>query len=143
MNIPLPDSGRRWRDIVLHDGVPNGQRDADGRVFSVFDELELWETSQIPTLRADVHGAKPSDFESLVDTFWDGGWAAEDWSASVRMLCKACSEGLPHDHGEERVDPGRQRLFGFAAPLETAQGLLNQWARWHRGRSFEHLEVVF
>jgi len=39
MNVPLPGSGHRWRDLVLHDGAANGHRTLRGRQVPVFDEL--------------------------------------------------------------------------------------------------------
>src|SRR5688572_27443633 len=52
-NVPLPDSGRSWGDIVLHDGVPNGERVVGARVYPVFDEIEVWEASSVPTRSAE------------------------------------------------------------------------------------------
>jgi hypothetical protein len=42
LSIPLPSSGRRWGEVVLHDGTPHGERVADGVPYPVFDEIELW-----------------------------------------------------------------------------------------------------
>jgi hypothetical protein len=44
-SIPLPGSGHRWGDIVLHDGEPVATREVDGTNRLVFDELERWEAS--------------------------------------------------------------------------------------------------
>lgn len=54
-NVPLPESGRRWGDIILHDGAPNGHRTFGDRTYSVFDELERWQPSEIPTLETSCH----------------------------------------------------------------------------------------
>lgn len=48
-NVPSPENGRRWHDIVLHDGAANSEHKLNDRVVPVFDELEFWEPSGIPT----------------------------------------------------------------------------------------------
>lgn len=57
------------------------------------------------------------------------GGSAEDWSTSVRMLCKACSEGRPHtDHDDEvQPEPGIH-LIGIAARDQAHAGdILRAW----------------
>ena len=76
LSIPLPESGHRWGDCVLHDGEPKGQRVADGRSYPVFDELERWEASATPTLRVEVTARTPGDADALVDLFDEHGLAA-------------------------------------------------------------------
>jgi hypothetical protein len=126
-SVPFPESGYRWGDVVLHDGSPNGERHDGNRVVPVFDVLERWSASEIPTLKAYVHCGAAEDSEALVDLFSDRHFAAEDWSANVRQLCKACSEGLPdyHDHPQGVIST--ERTFGFAAPIGLARELLEEW----------------
>ncbi|MQS09122.1 tetratricopeptide repeat protein [Streptomyces alkaliphilus] len=155
-NIPLPSSGRRWGEVVLHDGVPNGERTIVGpeghtTVHPVFDEIELWAPSSVPTWVVLLEAAEESDRDALERLAAEAGYAAEDWSSSVRLLCRACSEsrmpseqgdGLaqhdPHDHSV----PGRpgplghtgagmlwspERECGLAAPASLVRGLLDGW----------------
>src|SRR5690606_13050084 len=96
-SIPLPSSGRRWGEVVLHDGVPRGERTtvAGGltggtpSVFPVFDEIELWAPSSVPTWVVLIEAATPADRDALERLAADAGYAAEDWSASVRLLCRS------------------------------------------------------
>jgi hypothetical protein len=142
-SVPFPESGRRWRDVILHDGAPNGERNVDGRTYSVFDEIEVWESSNIPTLRADIHVASDDDAADLVDAFTEAGWGAEDWSANTRIICRQCSEGNPDGHDHTEIDAGRQRMFGLAAPLDRADLLLQAWRkRGRRQRRVESLTVL-
>lgn len=100
-NVPLPESGHRWGDIVLHDGAPSGHRTFADRTYSVFDELERWLPSLIPTLEVQVTVASETDCQALTDGFDQAGFAVQDWTTSVRMICKQCSQGHPpatHDH---------------------------------------------
>ncbi|WP_323378135.1 tetratricopeptide repeat protein [Streptomyces smaragdinus] len=153
-SIPLPSSGRRWGEVVLHDGVPHGERaTAAGHTYPVFDEIELWAPSPTPTWVVLLEAATEADRDALEDLAADAGYAAEDWSSSVRLLCRTCSEsrmpaaeggtsqaGLldPHDHSEPG-HPGPllhrteslwvpERECGIAAPAGLVRGLLDSWA---------------
>lgn len=88
MNVPTSASGHRWKDVVLHDGAPNGERQAWGRVFGVVDELERWQPSEIPTMQAEVTVTSGEDAEALSTMFDQAGYAAQDWTASIRALCQ-------------------------------------------------------
>jgi len=128
-NVPTPESGHHWGDIVLHDGEPKGERTIAGRVCSVFDEIELWKPSGIPTLSVEVTAADAEDSRALEDAFAEAGLAAEDWTKELRFLCKACSEGTaPEGHEHPPAPHTAERHFGLAAPLDVATRLLTAWA---------------
>ncbi|MCQ4042867.1 tetratricopeptide repeat protein [Streptantibioticus rubrisoli] len=151
LSIPLPSSGRRWGEVVLHDGVPHGERvAADGGAFPVFDEIELWAPSPVPTWLVLLEAATEADRDALERLAADAGYAAEDWSSSVRLLCRTCSESRmptddgsdasrdPHDKGEpghpghlSHRSPGAlwvpERECGIAAPAGLVRGLLESW----------------
>ncbi|MFI7244154.1 tetratricopeptide repeat protein [Streptomyces qinglanensis] len=154
-SIPLPSSGRRWGEVVLHDGVPHGERTtAAGPSYPVFDEIELWAPSPVPTWVVLLEAATESDRDALERLAADAGFAAEDWSSSVRLLCRACSESAmpadegdgtvhldPHDHSSPghpgplghmtQGGPGElwvpERECGLAAPAALVHGLLDGW----------------
>lgn len=151
LSIPLPSSGRRWGEVVLHDGAPNGERiTADGCGYPVFDEIELWAPSPVPTWLVLLEAATETDRDALERLAADAGYAAEDWSSSVRLLCRSCSESRmptddgsdasrdPHDQGEPG-HPGHlshhtagdrwvpERECGIAAPAGLVRGLLDGW----------------
>ena len=165
-NVPTPECGRRWGDVVLHDGVPNGER-FDGRQWApVFDEISVWRPSTVPHLRVRVDAARPAEVEALVDAVRDDGWGAEDWTGSVEVLCRACSESTmpsaegegehldPHDHSEPghpgplgHRSPGElwvpERECGIAAPAGLVRGLLDGWvADSPDSREWRDLEEV-
>ena len=144
-NVPLPESGHRWGDCVLHDGEPKGQRLAGGRRYPVFDELERWEASATPTFGVEAVAPAPEDAAALTALFEAHGLAAEDWTRSIRRLCRACSEGTPCEQHGAPADSGEwdpERAFGLAAPRETAEALLARWAAQSPGRRYEALELV-
>jgi hypothetical protein len=143
VNVPTPASGHRWGDIVLHDGAPNGERTWNGYVYGVFDELERWQASGMPTLQVQITVADAGGGQALTGQFEAAGYAAEDWTASVRTLCRSCSEGQPGPHDHAVHEPGTERLFGLAAPPDVAARLLEQWAAASPGdRGYDELGAV-
>jgi hypothetical protein len=130
-SIPFPESKHRWGDVVLNDGAPNGYRKYKGRELPVFDELELLEASLYGTFVARVALPERGDklLLELAKIAADQEGNAEDWSTSVRILCKACSEGRPHaDHDTEQAAPDGVHLIGIAArDRRQATQILSAW----------------
>jgi hypothetical protein len=129
-NIPFPESGHGWGDIVLNDGAPNGYRKYQGKDVPVFDELEMLERSPFDTYVADVRvpdGRQSVD--NLAEIAAELGGSAEDWSTSVRIICKACSEGRPHaDHDAKAAPPDGTHRIGIAArDRDHATQILHAW----------------
>ena len=65
LSIPLPSSGRRWGEVVLHDGSPHGERVAGGVPYPVFDEIELWAPSPVPTYVVLLQAETEADRDAL------------------------------------------------------------------------------
>jgi len=129
-SIPLPESHHRFDDLLLHDGAPNGYRVIRGKEVPVFDELEILEPSAYSTFEVVVDSASPEDTEALKELALEHDMGVEDWSATVRMLCKLCSEGRPHEthQWQEESEPTTERRFGFAAHSEReVHEVLKQW----------------
>lgn len=139
-NILLPESGFRFHDIVLNDGAAVGYRLLEGREVPVFNCLKLLVPSPFSTFVAEVDLPVELDPEAAVEKLMElaeaSGQAAENWSASMHMLCAACSEGRPHDHHDGHpISPddgpmarsGRQRIKVAARRLEDARRLLEAW----------------
>ena len=105
----------------------------------VFNELEVIEPSRYSTYAVDVEAPAQGDVDTLERALEERGLAGEDWTRSVRLLCKECSEGRPHDHGAH-ADEGpwnASRRIGVAAQEETAaRQVLEAWASAAPGRSF-------
>ncbi len=144
-NVPLPESGHRFGDVVLHDGDPVGERRIGTGAVSVFNEIALLERSPWPTLRVELPPVTEDDIDALSEVFAGEGFAAECWSTQVQVLCRACSEGLPgaeHDHrpGEDPRREATSLLVGVGAPREDAERLLDAWAAAGAGRGRGLLE---
>ena len=143
-NIPFAESNHRWGDLVLHDGEPRGHRIHGGEEVPVFDELELIAASELSTYAAIVAAPAEADSSDLEDLARQRDLAAEDWSANTRMICKACSEGTPHEHHDAPEAPWEpQRHFALAAPDQaSAIHLLEEWVAGGQERSYDSLELL-
>jgi hypothetical protein len=141
-NVPLPESGHRYGDIVLHDGEPKGEREVDGRVYPVFDEIEIWQASDTPTLVAELECPHDGDARAALDLLEAAGFKAEDWLADVRVLCKACSEGRAHGRHDSAGPPGWQvaRTFGIAGDAASVRPILERWEADGEGRRLSIVE---
>jgi hypothetical protein len=135
-NIPTPETGRRYHDLLLHDGEPRGKRWYGNQQLSVFEELALLEASPFKTWSVDVVAPTKEDIDDLVGFVAEGSEAAvEDWTASLEILCKRCSEGVPHDHGRDVEPPwSAQRRIGIATCDDAVFVLIRNWARAGAGR---------
>lgn len=115
-SIPYLSPGFRHGDVVLHDGAAVGYRLHAGKERPVFNVLEVFEPSAYRTYEAELHVAEPADIEALESLCDQRAIVFEDWTTSVQMLCKACSEARPHDEHEyvhEEKWQDRHRV-GFA-----------------------------
>ncbi|HEU4522531.1 MAG TPA: hypothetical protein VFT12_11040, partial [Thermoanaerobaculia bacterium] len=118
-NVPLPESGHRCGDLVLHDGARTGSRVVDGVEIPVFDELALLQPSALGTFVVTVHGITGPEAEDLVIRVAAAGLESEDWTANKQSLCRACSEGTI-EHAHETADTVTTRTFGVAAKSASA-----------------------
>jgi tetratricopeptide (TPR) repeat protein len=130
-NIPYPGSGFRFGDVVLHDGAAVGSRVWQEREYPVFNVLELHSPSVWTTYELILECRGAEHIEELTQLLDAEGCKAEDWGSSVRILCKACSEGRPHEHhDEDLVVKGweNRRTLGLACtdPL-AAQRAISRW----------------
>jgi hypothetical protein len=144
-SIPLPESRHRWRDIVLNDGAPNGFRTYKGQELPVLDALQLLEASPFGTYIAHVVMPRgQAHIRQLAELAAESGGSAEDWSTSIRLLCKACSEGRHHvSHDTEAAPPDGVHIVGIAArDRDHASAILSAWESDRKGARVESLDVA-
>jgi len=140
-NVPLPESGRRCGDIVLHDGASAGYRKKDDQEYPVFDELEVWRVSDLLTFEGSLVTPNEDAFQRLVVRFQEEQLGIEDWG-TMRILCEACDRGRPGEH-TCGTGPGNWKKFGFAAKSESAlRQILREWIEVEDGASVEDLRLV-
>ncbi|WP_231114048.1 hypothetical protein [Stenotrophomonas maltophilia] len=143
-NVPLPESGFRFGDIVLHDGASTGQRAYDERQVPVFNAMQRLQPSDMATFTVFVQCDSADDIAALEAITLPGIGMVEDWTATVRRLCRRCSYGTPHHHGDEapREDQWRrERDLGVAAQGRAAvEKLMAMWVAAAPGRVLEAIE---
>lgn len=130
-NIPFPESAHRFGDVVLNDGAPNGYRTWNGQEYAVFDELEHLSKSDLRTFSIRCDLGKGGDLGWLETKCEGAGIKVENWTKSVRMLCKQCSEGRPHELHDRDLEPTKDKagqLIAFAADSE--EKLLRTLREW-------------
>jgi tetratricopeptide (TPR) repeat protein len=137
-NVPTPEARFRFGDVVLHDGAPVGTRfDADGVEVSVFNAFELFEASPFATWDLTLEVPDAAALEELFKASEEADMSCEDWT-SMRMLCKACSEGHAHeqhDHDEKNEEWQVERRVGIASKsADTVNEVLVRWCADSRRR---------
>lgn len=138
-SVPFHPS-RRFGEIVLHDGAPNGERVMNEQRYPVFDELMLFAPSESPTLAVQVTTGTDADTEALSDLFQDNGFGAEPLSSRIN-LCKCCSEGSVAQ--EPSFEAGSQQVLLGGVAQEPARALLDRWREAApEARSWTNLHVL-
>lgn len=130
-NVPFPGSGFRCGDVVLHDGAPIGYREVDGREHPVFNVLELFEASTLATYETEIRVRDADDVAALEALLEGAGVVAENWSRSVRFLCRQCSEGRPHEqHDNDRqVEWLDRQVLGIATQdVAIVRSAVDKWS---------------
>jgi hypothetical protein len=144
LNVPLPESGHRFHDIILNDGASKGtQIDEHGMEVPVFDELAIWEVSEYSTFHVGPQIPGEPAEESLINMCRTHQLGVEDWT-TIRFICSKCSRGNPgpHECDTKPLENG-SRGFGFAAKeREELSSGLQEWASDNAGADFGNLELV-
>lgn len=129
-NIPFKESGFRFGDIVLNDGAAVGYRTYKDMDYPVFNVLELIQASNYETYTLEVNIQKEDDFDALKKKVFNMGHEIEDWTMSVRMLCKQCSEGTPHENHDHELAKEWQanRSVAIATDnIKEVESILKEW----------------
>jgi hypothetical protein len=135
-NVPMPESGRRYLDLILHDGEARGKRRLEGRVLSVFDELDLLEPSPFGTWEVIVNCPDQAALDEVCEQLDTDDVSVEDWTSNFQALCEKCSLGDPDEHDHEHAEPegawNPERHLGVAARSEADLHPLRRARLWWR-----------
>lgn len=142
-NVPLPDSGHRYGDLLLHDGAPNGTRVYQGQEVPVFDALQLLQASRYTTYQVRVRVGGAEDVLALAELVEEHGCGIEDWE-TIRRICAACSRGNPGPHEPASQEQGQNiTTLAIAARNDAAlRALLTAWVGDHPERAALDLTVL-
>lgn len=137
-------SGRRFGDVLLHDGAPVGNVVVDDESLMVFDEIEVWRESQIPAWSA--RAAMDSAGHGRLLRLFGGDQDVEDRETSCRTAAACTCCGAGEGDGEGLAAAEAQALAQevlFAAPEEKLRELLDEWVNEEPGqRSYRDLTLL-
>lgn len=138
-NVPYPESGFRFGDVVLHDGASTGGRESRGRTYPVFNVFQRLERSPFETFEVELTCPTAQDVDALLSLQRPGIGLVEDWTSSVRALCSKCSLGVAHvEHDQEDATWNPERSLGIAAQARASvDRLLQDWAGAGQGRTIQ------
>ena len=145
VSVPLPESGFCSGDIVLHDGAAVGYRKYGESERPVFNVLELFNKSNLSTFKAVIKVSEQSDIDILESLLGEKDMVTEDWTTNYRILCKACSEGTPHE--EHDTDDEKEwvpeHAMGIAAKSQhDIDEVINKWSN-NTSRQVINLSCVY
>ncbi len=130
-SIPLPKCKHRYGDLILNDGTPVGTRMVNGQEYGVFNELELLQKSDYKTFSVTVFTDENKHLDKLFELLDDYELPHENWTSTIRILCKQCSEGTPHEvHDKQLEEKAREGEFqiGIASKdLQSVEEVINKW----------------
>lgn len=131
-SIPYRESGFKHGDVVLHDGAAVGYRKVGEQEYPVFNVLELFEPSDYSTVIASVKIGSDEDLERLKELFSETPHDFEDWTTTIRSICRQCSEGKPHDHHDKELADEwiSERTLGIA--VYEGRSILNIFEIWQQ-----------
>lgn len=141
LNVPLPESGHRFGDIVLHDGAATGSRRLGEREVMVFNELGRVVPSEFQTFVVFVSCGNREELQLLLDASAAGIGYTEDWTESVSYYCMRCSYGTPHRHEEGKGWQADRNLGIAAQSRDAVERLLGEWAASGKDRQVEGIET--
>lgn len=128
-NIPFVESGYHYGDVVLHDGAGTGEREWQGATYAVFNVFQIWAVSGFETHRFQVQNVTEEAMEGLSKRMAEVG-AVEDWTHSVRTLCRQCSEGNVHEDCDEELSmPDGERRIAVAVRNTSDLDRITAWAQ--------------
>lgn len=142
-NVPLPNSGHRYYDVVLNDGAAEGTRKSGEREYPVFNELAVWKASNYSTFQASLLMDDLDAERHLTEICNESDIGLEDWT-TVRIICAACSRGTPaQPHCSANDTQEHEKKYGFGAlSRDVLVQVLSTWAKGFEGRSFSDPHLV-
>jgi hypothetical protein len=130
-SVPLPESNHRYNDLLLNDGAPVGYRISNGKEYPVFNELQLLQQSNFKTFSVVINTDNQDEIDQLGLLCDKNDIGFEDWT-TVRILCKKCSEGIPHENHDHdyKFSSDQLRNIGLAATNKTTiENILTEWRK--------------
>ncbi len=130
-SIPLPATGRRFRDIVLLDGEVSGYNIAKEKKYPVYEELGVYKRSNYHTFSCQIQTQHINDFRYLEKLCRKANLGFENWSNVARVFANRPENKLPEYYGTEMMHssvPMQEMHVAIAAPaLAEVEEVLHSW----------------
>jgi tetratricopeptide (TPR) repeat protein len=142
-NVPLPETGHDYGDLLLHDGAPSGERQIHGQTVPVFDEIEVLRPSGYARFEVKVRASGREALDALFFLASDANIGLEDWR-TIRCICSACSRKSPGPSERNDVvtpDPSDRPIHLVAAAPDESRlrTLLDAWTSSEPSSSVVHV----
>lgn len=124
---PLPTAQYHWGDVVLIDGAVEGERVVEGVMYPVFRALQKLVPSSYRTFVIELATASNDVVSALEHCADVAGGAAEDWGTTTRILCRACSTGIAHEHADGARVPAHPHCGLAARDHDHADSIISAW----------------
>lgn len=118
LSVPLPGSGFRHGDTLLHDGYPAGQRLDKGQLVPVFNALQLLVKSPFSTYHATLRKSPQDTLPDLEKHAENHDVIVQNWTTETRQLLREDSETIAPRY--EAPQPAGLVELGIASPSEEA-----------------------
>lgn len=82
-----------------------------------------------------IHANEQREIIELEEILEECGMISEDWTTNYRVICRACSEGRPHqehDTEDESVWVSEHEIGVGAPSEELLRDAINKWADTNR-----------
>lgn len=129
-SIPHPNSGKRYRDLILIDGAEQGYRIVKNRRLPVYDELSVLRASRYQTYAVELTEVTNSDIEVLDKLCLDAEIGFDNWSKATRSVVAQQSGQLPEYYNNllDEEWPDDACVIGMASKCE--EELLSVLKNW-------------
>ncbi|MGN6152504.1 MAG: hypothetical protein ACTHOH_10930 [Lysobacteraceae bacterium] len=87
IDVPSPQSGHRYGDVVLHDAMPAGERRFHQSRVPVYNALQRLQASEFRTFAVSVRCADRAAIEALSELRVPGIASIDDWTDATEPSC--------------------------------------------------------
>lgn len=130
INIPHPNSDRRYRDLIIFDKEVIGHNVVGRRRVPIMDELSLYKRSGYRTFSCDLYTQEEKHLLSLEKLCAEHGLGFEIWSNSTQQLIPTTEKVLPEYFSRDMLpnteSNGCIAAFG-ALEMVDVQTVLESW----------------
>lgn len=130
INIPHPDSDRRYRDLIIYDREVIGHNVIDRRRVPIMEELALYKRSGYRTFSCELYTQDEKQLKRLEKLCLEHGLGFEVWSNSTQQMIPASERDQPEYYSRNMLPNanGNGCVAAFGAyELVDVQTVLESW----------------